>query len=148
MVEDDFSNYLYRQGLNSFEYGVLQDQHSEEALSLLRKYSEQIFDRMVKNVKYLEYRSDKQLRAMECHQDYMVSIGIQIPEKSNLDLTNIQSLRKIEAEEFTAYKCSKSIYHYSGDRDQEIFTMIEAGCYVVDDSVFNQLNMLRNAFQN
>lgn len=148
VVEDDFSNYLYDHGFNQYEWKVLQDQNSDQALSLLEDYSDLIFDRLVQNVEYLEYRSDKQLRAIEVHKDHMVSIGIQIPEKSNIDLTDISSLSEIEESEEQPYRCFKEVTPYNTDRDHEVFDLIESGCYVVDSSVFEQLSLLRLAFQN
>lgn len=148
VVEDDFSNFLYDQGFNRYEWNILQDQDSEQALSLLGDYSDRIFDRLVKDVQYLEFRSDKQLRAIECHTDHMVSIGIQVPDKSTLNLTDISSLIELNKRDTEPYRCFKEIYHYNTDRDHEIFDLIEAGCYVVDSSVFEQLNLLRVSFQN
>lgn len=148
MVEDDFSNYLYDHGFNQFEWRVLQDQNSDQALSLLGEYSDQLFDRMVKDVKYLEFRSDRHLRVIECHKDYMVSIGIELPERSIIDLTNIESLKEVDPNEQYPYKCFKEKRPYNTDRDQDIFDLIESGCYVVDSFVFEQLNLLRVSFQN
>ena len=147
-MEDDFSNYLYDHGYNQFEWKVLQDQNSDVAFNMLGEYSDQIFDRLVRDVQYLEYRSDKQLRAIECHKDHIISIGIQIPEKSTLSLTDISSLKELKRQETVPYKCFKEVYPYNTDRDHEIFDLIEAGCYVVDSSVFEQLNLLRTTFQN
>lgn len=148
VVEDDFSNFLYDHGFSQFEWKVLQDQYSDQALSMLGDYSDLIFDRLVKDVKYLEFRSAKQLRAIECHTDHMISIGIQLPDKSSLNLTDLASLSCIDKSDSQAYKCFKEIHNYSSDRDHEIFELIEAGCYVVDASVFEQLNRLRVTFQN
>ena len=148
MVEDDFSNFLYDNGFSHFEWTVLLDQYSESALSMVGKYSDMIFDRLVKNVKYLEFRSKKHLKAIECHTDHIVAIGIEVPDKSQIDLTNISSLKEIKTTDRQPYKCSKEIRPYNTDRDHEIFDLIEAGCYVVDESVFNQLKSLRKAFQN
>ena len=148
MVEDDFSNFLYDHGYSPFEWTVLQDQYSEQALNLLGDYSDLIFDRLVKDVKYLEFRSNKQLKAIECHKDYMISIGVEIPEQSNINLTDISSLQAIDQRDDEAYRCYRKIDQYHQDRDHAIFDMIESGCYVVDSSVFDQLQLMRLSFQN
>ena len=148
VVEDDFSNYLYDCGLSPYEWKLLQDQYSEQAWSMLGEYSDLVFDRMVKDVRYLEYRSEKRLKAIECHKDYMVSIGVEIPESSKLNLTDIGSLLNIDRVDQHAYKCFEFIVSYHKDRDHQIFDMIEEGCYVVDSSVFNKLKILRTSYQN
>jgi len=149
VVEDDFSNYLYDCGLSPFEWSLLQDQYSDQAWSMLGEYSDLIFDRLVKNVKYLEFRSEKTLRAIECHQDHMVCIGVEIPNGSPLNLTDIDSMQFFDQpSDQMAYRCYESTQSYQSDRDHEIFEMIESGGYVVDAAVFNQLKLLRTTLQN
>ena len=115
---------------------------------MLGEYSDLVFDRMVKDVKYLEFRSEKHLKAIECHKDYMVSIGVEIPKNSKLNLTDMRTLLELDRVDKHAYKCFEFIVSYHKDRDHQIFDMIEEGCYVVDSSVFNQLRILRNSYQN
>jgi len=148
VVEDDFSNFLYDCGLSPYEWKLLQDHYSEQAWSMLGEYSDLVFDRMVKDVRYLEYRTEKHLKAIECHQDHMVSIGVEIPEESKINLTEIGTLMAIDRVDEQAYRCFEFISSYHTDRDHEIFDMIEAGCYVVDSSVFNHLKHIRTSYQN
>jgi hypothetical protein len=148
VLEEDFNNFLYTKGMNNYEWCILQDYYSVEALGLLEQYSDKIFDGMISNVNYLEHRSEKQLKAIECGEDQMTIIGIEVPESSNIDLTDIQSLKMISGNDFKGYRSYKRTESYPIEREQVIFKMIESGCYVVDSSIFNTLNLHRKALHN
>ena len=68
LMQMDFQEFLYKQGYSRFEWKVLQDQHSEYAINLLDKYSDQTFQKVMKDIHYLEFRKPKQLINYHCKE--------------------------------------------------------------------------------
>lgn len=148
LLKDDFYNYLYDFGFNDFEWKLFSDYAPTEAINLIEDYSDDIFDRLIKDVKYLEYRSDKELQVIECKEEKMVTIGLNVPLNSKVNLTDLESIKSLEVSDCEGYKCFKEIKEYSENRDQTVFRLIEKGYQVVNNKLFEHLNFLRLSFQN
>ena len=147
-MDEDFSDFLYAQGFSRYDWRVLQEQHSEQAVDLLGEYSDQTFDKVMQSIEYLEYRTSKVLYTYHCQEDKMEIIGIQAPTSSKLDFTSIQSLDESICSEIMAYKSFMHLKPYQLERENELFNLIEKGHYVSDSSNFNLLKRMRSAFQN
>ena len=104
VMQEDFSDFLYTQGFSRFDWRVLQDQHSEQAVNLLGEYSDQTFDKVMQSIEYLEYRTPKVLYAYHCQKEQMEIIGLQAPTSSELDFTSMLSLDETNCSEIMAYK--------------------------------------------
>jgi len=148
VLHADFDDFLYREGFSKYEWNLLQDYYSPNALELLKKYSDLTFEKVFKDVEYLEGRNEKSLQVICCLPDRMQSIGIQIPASSSLDLTDIRSLDWLGNDDLSGYRCFKQSKSYQGTREEEIFNLIEAGYYVVDENAYNKLFILRQRYEN
>ncbi|MEQ8623995.1 MAG: DUF6495 family protein [Vicingaceae bacterium] len=148
ILATDFNDFLYSEGINTFEWSLLQDQYSDDALDLLRKYSDLIFDKLIKGVHYLEYRTKKQLLLYECRENDYTIIGIEIPEMSKINLTDIKSIEAVSKKDLHACKSFKLKFPYKNSREQEIFEFIEDGFYIVDEKAFKKINLFRQTYLN
>jgi len=148
LLSEDFNEFLYQEGINSFEWNVLQDQQSSDALNLLEKYSDITFERILQDIQYLNYRSDKEIVSFECQTDKMVIIRLKSTGKNNLDLTNFNELSQIQHKGMLTFKCSKSINAYAENRESDIFKLIESGCIASDPRMFKSLSIIRKSYEN
>ena len=148
LLSTDFNDFLYSEGINTYEWRILQDQYSDDAFDLLKKYSDLTFDKLIKEVQYLEYRSEKQLLLYECRENYYTIIGIEIPKNSSISLTDLKSIKSVSKKERHACKSFKLNTPYQQNREQEIFNFIEAGYYIVDEKAFKQINLFRQTYLN
>ncbi|MEQ8908796.1 MAG: DUF6495 family protein [Vicingaceae bacterium] len=148
VMQEDFTNFLYTEGFSRFDWRVLQDQHSDQAVNLLARYSDKTFDKVMDSVQYLEYRSNKELRTYQCKSDELVLIGLQAPSHSAIDFTQIDSLYYLESKDLMGYRCFKEVKPYQSEREKHVFNMIESGHYVVNEENFNYLKSLRLMNQN
>lgn len=148
LLQEDFSFFLYKEGVSNYEYKLLQDQYSTTALKLLGKYSDQMFDKLLQEVDFLEFRNNKQLRSFKFYPTHYTTIGIEVPASSSLDLTDIDTLWRVKAKELGGYRCFKKDSFYPQNREHEIFKYIEAGAYVVDGRIFQHLDLLRQSYEN
>jgi hypothetical protein len=148
LLSTDFSNFLYSEGINRYEWKILQDQYSDYAFKLLKKYSDLTFEKVMKDVQYLEYRTAKQLLLFECRKEQFVTIGIDIPKNSSINLTDISSFQELSRNELHLCRTFKFDSPYRSSREEEIFNFIEAGYYIVDEKTYNRINFFRQAYLN
>lgn len=141
MFNDDFLDFLYANGINRFEWRLLLDYSSDEALKILGTYSEQTFEKVMKTVNFLERRTNSTLEIINCTKNQMVSIFLEVPSTSNIDLLEFDSSYKPNI--VNSLKSSKLISNYVKSREKDIFTLIESGYKVVDKMLFTQLSDLR-----
>jgi len=148
LLKDDFKEYLYSQRLSSYEWSVLQDQNSIDAQHLLETYSDLTFDKVFKDINYLEIRSTKELNIIQFNQNCYITIGIKVPSFSSIDLTNADSLSDLNDLDLNGYRSFKKKSEYSSNREGLIFNLIEKGAYVVDSNSFDFLQLVRQSYQN
>lgn len=148
VMREDFSEFLYTEGFSGYDWKILQDQHSEQAVDMLSRYSEHTFEKVMQSVQYLEYRNQNQLIAYKCLDDDISAIGIKAPEKLQFDFTSIQSLEVLEQNFWSGFKCFKEVRPYIQNREEEVFQLIEAGHYVSTKENYHYLESLRLLNQN
>lgn len=148
VMQDDFTKYLHQMGFSRFDWRVLQDQHSEQAVNILGQYSDKTFQKVMESVQYLEYRSRNELHTYSCSPKQLVLIGIKAPKNSCIDFTNKNSLQGLKKDKLLGYKCFKQIIPYKVERPRVVFNLIEKGHYVSDETNFKYLERLRQAYQN
>jgi len=148
LLKTDFSDFLYQEGISNYEWKLLQDQYSSNAIALLERYSDLTFEKVIQEVKYLEGRKKKSLYSICCFEEHMEIIGIEIPSFSSVDLTDISSIESIHAMDLSAYRSFKKQIYYNVSREHHIFQLIESGFYVVDERSFNCLSLLRQSYEN
>lgn len=146
-MEDDFHIFLDEEGIKVKEWKDYHKQSPESAKQLLAKFSDKVFLKVLEDVEYLEHRSAKSLRLFECRKDKMVMIGLDIDTESELDLTNPQSVGFSLTNE-KAMKIFQLEREYELIREDEIYHLMECGCYVVNGDVFNQISLHRISAQN
>ncbi len=148
LLKDDFQEYLYSQKLSSFEWRVLQDQYSSNAQIILEKYSDITFEKVFRDVQYLEIRKPKKLCVTHFNKDNCITLGIEVPSFSSLDLTDIDSLTNLNTIDLGGYRSFKKDEFYSINKETKVFEMIENGAYVVNSNSFDFLRLVRQSYQN
>jgi hypothetical protein len=148
LLEKDFVHFLVANGIDNDEWVRVNAESKEKALEIVGLFSDVVIEKAIENVKYLEYRSAKSLKIFHCKEDEITLIGLDIDEESSLDFTKANSAEKAIAEGTDAIKTYKTKKAYHPNRTEEIFKMMEAGCYIVDGKFYNTLNHLRKVYQN
>lgn len=134
--------------MNLFEWRILQDQYSDYALKILGNYSDITFDKVMKSVEYLEKRTNRTLEIIKCTTSKMMTVGIKIPDYSNINLLQMNTAKDFSMYELGICKSYQKITGYLLDRENEIFSLIESGYKVVNKNIFNYLDDLRKAQLN
>tara|TARA_R110002049_G_scaffold100145_5_gene244000 strand:- start:3997 stop:4479 length:483 start_codon:yes stop_codon:yes gene_type:complete len=148
ILEKDFVHFLVANGIDNDEWVRVNAESKEKALEIVGLFSDVVIEKAIENIKYLEYRSAKSLKIFHCKEKEISLIGLDIDEESNLDFTEADSAEKAMAEGTDAIKTYKTKKAYHPSRTEELFKMMEAGCYIVDGKFYNTLNHLRKVYQN
>lgn len=148
LLENDFEIFLNKEGVGFKEWKKFNKDAPESAQKLLAKFSDIIFFKVLQDVEYLEYRTDKSLRLFECRKNKMIVIGIDLDKNSFLNLTDPSSIVKIFDTNFKGLKSFQIERLYEFNREDEIYHLMENGCYVVEGECFNLLSIQRKSIQN
>ena len=146
MFNEDFSEFLYSRGINRFEWRLLLDYSSDEALNILGKYSEQTFEKVMKTVRFLERRTISTIELISCSEEEMVSILLVLQTRSKIKLLEISSLKRMT--NINIFHSSQISSKYLKSREKDIFTLIESGYKVVSNELFNHVQSLRKTQLN
>ncbi|MFT5667421.1 MAG: hypothetical protein ACI9DK_001615 [Vicingaceae bacterium] len=146
LLTEDFIEFLYLRGINKFEWKLLLDYSSAEALNILGNYSEMTFEKVMRTVNFLEYRTTNTLELINCTDRKIISIFLELPLKSNLNFLKIDSVDKLQATTSLSSKQISKRYFYS--REKDIFNLIESGYKVVDKKMFSYLDITRKSQLN
>lgn len=147
LLEDDFHIFLDEEGIGAKEWKDYHKDSPEDAKQLLAKFSDQIFLKVLEDVEYLEHRSAKSLRLFECRKDKMVMIGLDVDKNSKMDFTEPSTFQN-RPKNISGLKSFHLEKEYDLLREDEIYHLMECGCYVVNAEVFNQMTIYRKMLQN
>ncbi len=148
LLEKDFVYFLVANGIDNDEWVRINSESKEKALEIVGLFSDVVIEKAIENIAYLEYRTAKSLKIFHCKEDTITLIGLDIDEESNLDFTIADSAELAISEGTDAIKTYKTKKPYQKSRTEEIYKMMDAGCYIVDGKFYNTLNHLRKAYQN
>ena len=148
ILEKDFVQFLVANGIDNDEWVRVNEESKEKALEIVGLFSDVVIEKAIENIKYLEYRSAKSLKIFHCKDEEISLIGLDIDENSTLDFTEANSAEKAINEGTDAIKTYKTKKAYHPSRTEELFKMMDAGCYIVDGKFYNTLNHLRKVYQN
>ncbi|MDB9964044.1 DUF6495 family protein [Vicingaceae bacterium] len=146
LFDEDFSEFLYTKRINRFEWRLLLDYSSNDALIILAKYSEQTFEKVMKTVYFLERRTISTLELISCANEEMISILLELPAKSHINFLKFDPIKEIGGINHFRSAQVSSNYHIS--REKDIFTLIESGYKVVNGRLYNQIESLRKTQLN
>lgn len=146
LFNEDFSEFLYSRGINRFEWRLLSDYSSDDALKILEKYSEQTFEKVMKTVYFLERRTISTIELISCLKDEMVSILVELPNKNKINFLEIDSFNRVT--NLNSFRTSHVHSNYLKSREKDIFTLIESGYKVVGDQLYTHVESLRKTQLN
>lgn len=137
---------MYSKGINRFEWRLLLDYSSDDALKILGKYSEQTFEKVMRTVHFLERRTISTIELISCANEEMVSILLELPEKSKINFLKVGSLKEIRS--VNRFRSTQVSSKYLKSREKDIFTLIESGYKVVNNQLYNYIESLRKTQLN
>jgi len=137
-LHQEFINFLATQSITGAEWQELKEKQPEVAEQELDVFSDLIWEGVLQKAQYLANTSAKQLYFFKAEETGIRLILVKI--EADEDLTSPEGLQWLqenldtsEVELFTAEK------EYVGERNQELFALIEQGAVITDAQWFDAL---------
>jgi len=146
-LETEFVRFLVSNTVTGDDWEKIKKDNPKKAEGLIEIFSDIVFDKTISKIEYLELKTPKDLKIFHCKKEEIDLVGLKIDGESNLDFTE----ETLPAEEMMAkfqmsdaklkmYSASKK---YKGNREQEIFQMMQWGSLISDGKLFNALKYLQ-----
>jgi len=140
-LKDEFIQFLASNTVTAQDWENLKETNNEKAEQLIEIFSDEVLDKALTNIKFLEKREPKNLLVFHCRKDEIDMIGLSIDNNSELDFTNENHFTEIASNvKINIFKSSKD---YNKNREDEIFEMLESGCLTTDEKLYKTLVNLK-----
>ncbi|MEM8908753.1 MAG: DUF6495 family protein [Bacteroidota bacterium] len=141
-LENEFVRFLASQSITGPDWEKMKTERQEQAEGLLDIFSDLVYDKILKDIEYLELKTKADLKTFHCGPDKIIMRGIMVEGHSNIDFTKNHSPEqmigqmKMSQAELKLYRAEK---RYSKAREQELFQMLETGCLISKGELFKIL---------
>lgn len=136
-LEKEFVEFLVLNGIVAEDWLKLKEQDIEKAEKMVELFSDVVLEGVLRKVQYLEYRDKTEIRCFQCLPDKIVLVGLSGDETS--DFTDSEYLKEALKNPPKGIRVYTSEKEYKTSREQELFEMTEAGCYISDGKLFKSL---------
>ena len=132
-LEQEFVQFLVANTITGDDWVKLKDEEPEKAEGLIDVFSDIVFEKVVKNIRFLEYRTPDDIKTFQCLDEKIVLNGLRMEGQAAIDLTTdlppaemFKQLQKddVKLQIYTAEKA------YVPNREAELFRMIEGGAKI------------------
>jgi hypothetical protein len=138
-LEKEFVEYLVLNGITAEDWVKMKEKNKAGAQQIVDLFSDVVFEGIMRNVKYIEYRSEKFVHAFQCHLEELVLVAMEANDEAGVNFLNptfIQEATVNPPEKLFVRTSSKP---YSKRRELELFDMVQAGCVISDGGLFKAL---------
>ncbi len=146
-LEQDFVRFLSSNQIPADDWVKLKESDMEKAEGLIELFSDQVFDKVFDKLEYLEFKTVNDIKTFHCQKEKIVMMGlfvegnVQIDFSKNTSPEDIMTSVKNSGAAVKIYTAEKT---YKGDRNQELFKMMENGCLISKDgALYKTLNGLK-----
>ena len=136
-LEPEFVRFLALNGIPADEWVRIKTTDDQKVEELIEQFSDAIFERTLRELEYLEFHEPKDIKTFHCQKEKIVLVGLILDGESEFDFTTpnslepaLQKMRKGELQ-LKVYTAEKG--YRNGDREAELFRMIENGASISKD---------------
>lgn len=144
-LEKEFVNFLVANTITADDWVKIKALDPEKSEVLIELFSDVVLDKVLRKVQFIEHRDERDLIVFHCGKDEIELFGLTVSEELEVDLTNEASVISmlLNSEMLDGkVKSFRQTKPYTKARELEIFEMIQSGCLITDDSIYNTLKGL------
>ena len=139
-LEPEFVHFLAANQITAPEWVEMKANDIERVDELIDLFSDMVFERVLQKIHYVQYLTRQDKMVFHCKEDSLHMLGIQLSDESGLDLTDPDFYEQWEqsgdSAGITVYAKENP---YTEQREKVIFQLLESGCEIVDEQVFEAL---------
>lgn len=143
VLEKDFVTFLAHAQITGPDWEKMKRNELEKAEELIDVFSDVVYDKVLRKINYLEYREPKSLNIYKCGADKIELVGLRVNEHSSLDLTGENVFSQWTEANNASVSVVRTEKKYDKEREHEVFEMLQTGCLITDDKLFNVLSKLK-----
>ncbi len=139
-LEKEFVNFLASAQITGPDWKKMKTKELQKAEELLDVFSDLVFEKVMSKIKYLEYRDEKTLNIFNCDAEKIFLVGLRVKENSTFSFTAANIFTQWNDSHTSAVNVIKNEKKYSKERGVEVFDLLQTGCFITDEKLFNLLN--------
>ncbi|MGB1205544.1 MAG: DUF6495 family protein [Chitinophagales bacterium] len=143
-LEKEFVHYLAMYTITAEDWQDLEKNNPQKALTFIESFSDKVFDRVLKKIKYMELFTPTKLRLFKCEPQQISMIVLEAMDTQNIDFTNHDSflliLKRFQNRENTGVHIYRGKKKYATTRELELFQMLENGCMIAEGKLFEMFD--------
>jgi hypothetical protein len=143
-LQPEFVHFLAAAQITGPDWDAMKKNELSKAEELIEVFSDMVYEKVMSKIKFLEYRERKTLNIFHCMEDNIVLVGLRVHEHSHLDLTADDVFSQWTESNATAVNVIKTERPYQKERGVEVFELLQSGCFITDDKLFNLLKGMIN----
>jgi dynactin complex subunit len=143
-LQPEFVHFLAAAQITGPDWDEMKRNEASKAEELIEVFSDMVYDKVVSKIKFLEYREKKTLNIFNCTDEGITLVGIRVNEHSSLDLTADNVFTQWTESNNSAVNVIKTERPYQKERGVEVFELLQSGCLITDDRLFNVLKEMIN----
>jgi len=132
-MKDDFVKFLVLNGIAAEDWDKLKSEDADSAEGIMDSFSDVVFEKVLRSTAYIEYVSEEDIYCVQCLVDKMVLVGAKAEGNVNFKTSDPSTIGGEGVKVFTTEKT------YSGDRQKEIFDMLQKGYEITEGDLFKRL---------
>ena len=138
-LEKEFVEYLILNGIEADDWKSLKKDNPLDAEKVIELFSDVVFENIMRKTRFLEWRSAKELKSLQCLDGKFIVIGLNLSKVDKADLTNNEYLKNALNSPPSNIEVYTTELKYDQKRELEIFNLIEKGFVISDGSLFKTL---------
>ena len=139
-LEKEFIQFLASAQVTAQDWEKMKINETEKANELIDVFSDVVYDNVLRKINFLEYRDAKTLNIFNCEKEKITLVGLRVKEQSPLDLTSPDVFAQWNSINAGAVNVITTEKAYNSERETEVFELLQSGCLITDDKLFNLLN--------
>ena len=146
-METEFIRFLATNSIPGPDWEKMKTTQPKRVNSLIEEFSDLVFEKILIGVEFLEMKVKNDVKVFRCGKEKIELIGLSVEGAKDIDFTKDQSSADMMASfkkaggQLKLYQAEKG---YKGNREKELFSMLEAGCVITNGELFTTLEGLRN----
>jgi hypothetical protein len=137
-LESEFKHFLITNNVYTEEWEELNKKKDKKVQELVEMFSDIVLDKALKNIRFLEHITPKDIKSFKCDDEQMTLIGI-VSKNKEIDFTK-NALSDFK-DDLDIFKTTKP---YHKERELEVFELLSSGCSIIDEDRFKKLELAHN----
>jgi hypothetical protein len=141
-LEKEFIHYLSSAQITGTDWEKMKKNELEKANELIDVFSDMVYDKVLSKINFLEFRDEKTLNIFKLTDNEIILVGLRVKEHNPLNLMAPNVFEQWNSSNNTSVNVIKTKKNYSTERTIEVFELLQNGCFITDDRLFNLLSEL------